>query len=890
MLPALLWQRLHLLPGFMAGVLAVLAVWLVSMFSGLRALDHVYYDFIVGVMGEPSSANYQVLLVETQPGSRHDWKTLGERLLGAGASRIVFVSPLDEGQLRGLAAQPSHRILIGQTPVESGNPPVLQAPTPLPGDLADRLQTGLVALPGEEGGSQRRQFADFRVGSRLLPGIENAAAMAAGRPAAPQVFGINYHRGATLPRVGVERLEREAPVPELVRDRTVLVGYAPAPHLAQFDAPGMPRGKRLSELELHGLALDTLLQNKAVREFGPLGSALALILSGVALVVAFQPLRLLSAFWVSLALIAGSVPLAWLSMRLFDAWPPVLELSLITALVFALVYRAKAQAEDRRLRDLLQDTSAKLENRFLPAGFAESDEHWIYVTKLVDQILQLNRTIFLERVPDDHRVREIHALRCSIGDIDELRRDYQRAPYTLAIEQRGMIEIEIERRPFLTVQPGSERQFLVPLIFGGEVLGFWAFGLTTERVGDFARLSVMVDNMAQQIGQLLYQRKVWQARQASEGEAWRRYLSDDAIGLHHQLSQAIVALERRVSSFEHLFAGLSTAAIVFDLFGRVVLVNERMSTLLAGAGIAPFDMTAADLIGSLSGQDDDKVRVTVQTLLSATAPRMLPARLPGTDPGNYVLSLRSLEQDPEAVGDPTPFRSHGLLLEMIDVAEIHRLYGVKGELMGYLCHQLNNHLAAVLGATKLLEVDPAALDEMNPQIEAQCRKATMTLARVQDLLTHELQLDFGGSYPVDPREPIMRVVDELRPRAHERHIGFDVTMPTTPLLAYANPCELSATLATLLAFLLQDAVEGTRIGVILTDCADHVELVLTNSGFGMPAERLQASLADAASAGEDTFAGLRGALRRIGLWGGQTRVSTRLGEGFRIALTLRSFQ
>lgn len=890
MQPAILWQRLRELPGFVAGATAVVAVWLFSILGGLRALDHVYYDFIVGAMGEPSSARYEVLLVETRPGETHDWPQLGERLFAAGARQLVFVAPLADTELRGLAAWGDERVLVGRAPLESGNPPQLRAPEALPDDLAERVHTALVALPLGEGGSQRSQSGDFRIGPRLLPGIEKAAATAAGRTPVPAVFGINYHRGTTLPRIGADRLEREAPVPELVQGRAVLVGHAAQPWLAHYDAPGMPRGKRLTQLEVHGLALDSLLQDKAVREFGPVASVLALVLSGVALVVAFQPLRLFSAFWVSLALIAGCLPFAWLTMRLFDLWPPVLELSLMTALAFPLVYRAKARAEDRRLRKLIGETSTKLQNRYLPPGFAESDEHWIYVTNLVDQILQSNRTIFLERVPDDHRVREIHALRCSIGDIDELRRDYQRVPYTLAIEQRGVVEIDVARRPYLTVQAGRERQFLAPLIFGGEVLGFWAFGVETERVGDIAHFRAMIDNIAGQIGELLYQRQLWQARQASEGAAWRRYLSDDAITQHRRLSQAIVALERRVSSFEHVFAGLSTAAIVFDLFGRVVLVNERMSTLLAGAGLAPYGMTAADLIVTLSGQDAGRVRQTIQALLSASAPTMLPAQLPGDAPGHYILSLRSLKQDPAATGDTTPFRSHGLLLEMIDVAEIHRLYGVKGELMGYLCHQLNNHLAAVLGATKLLQIDPAALDGMNPLIDAQCRKAAATVARVQDLLTHELQVDFGGSYPVDPREPTARAVDELRPRAAERDIDFDVNMPTTPLLAYANPRELPATLATLLDFLLEDAVEGSRIGVGVTDRADHVEFVLTNSGFGMPQARLDASLAGAASADDDTFARLRRALLRIGHWGGQARVSGGLGEGFRITLVLRSFQ
>jgi CHASE2 domain-containing sensor protein len=890
MQPTVLWLRLRQLPGFFAGLAAIFAVWMLSALSAFDTLDHAYYDLVVGLMGEPARGDHAVVLIEAESGAEHDWRGMADQLLGAGARQVIFVNSLDADTLHALAKGGASAVVVAQQPGDRRDPTRAGRPAALNAEASAGLRTGLLDLRREAPGTQRRQYASFRVGMRDIPTVEAVAARQAGIEDVPAVFGINYHRGTNLPRVSAERLEREAPLPEMFKDRSVMVGYAKAPHLASYDAPGLAAPHQLTQLELHALALDTLLQDKVVSESGPAASAFGLLLSGTALLLLFQPLRLVSASWVSLLLILGSVPLAWLSLALFDSWPPVVELSLMTALTMPLVYRAKTQAEDRRLKALLADTSAKIQSRLLPAGFAETDQHWIYVANLVDQLLQLKRTIFLERVPGDHRVREIRALRCSIGDIGEMRRDYQRAPYTLAIEQRGVIEIDIARRPFLIAPQAQERQFLAPLTFGGEVLGFWAFALADDAIGDLNRLREMADNIAQQIGQLLYQRQLWLVRQDAESQAWRRYLSDDTMVLYGELSRAIVALERRVSSFEHLFAGLSTAAIVFDLFGRVVLVNERMSRLLANAGIAPFEMTAADLVERVSGQSSEQVRELLQTLLASDAPTVLPAHLTDKGGHHFLLNVRSLRQDPESPHEAGPFRSNGLLLELVDVSEIHRLYGVKGELVSYLNHLINNSLATVLGATQLLERRPETVAEMRSLIETQCRKAAATVARAQDLLSRELQVDFGGSYPLDPRPKLQVMVDALQGPATERGIRFALDVPSTPLLVYANPGALDDILLAFAEFLLRDAADDSGIAVTLAEReGGSATLQLGNTGFGMPQELLDASLRGTDGIADPLFSRLSEALQQIESWGGYARITTALGEGFFVNISLRTF-
>jgi len=886
-LVALTLHIVHL-PGALASLLVVLGIWVLSSLSLLEATDNSFYDRIVGSIPQPDSARHDVLLVETKPLVTHDWALITTRLLAAGARQIVFVSALtDDEQDRLLSRQNYSRILIGHPLVSPKSVSHIQ-PNALRDDRDDNTLFGVLAMPTGEGGIYRDQWAVYRVGPQLLPTIEKRAVMSIGGAEPTGRFLLNFHRGWELPRVDVGRFEKELPLPELVRGKTVMIGYAASPYLAQFNAPGLPEGRLLTQLEFHGLATDTLLQDKEVVSVGMIGKGLLFLAYSLVLVIMFQPLRMNTAFWVICVFGGVLIGVTWLLLSYFDLWLPVTELILITLLIFGVVYRAKAKADDDRLRQLFVDASNKLENRVPLADFSESQEHWIHVANFVDQVLQLDRMILLERVVDDHRVKEIQSLRCTIRDIDELRRDYLRFPYTEAIKQRGLIEIDINRRPFLKVKFSTERQFLAPLTFGNETFGFWAFALTSE-ISEFQRFKAMADNIAEQIGHLLYQRQIAMQRSSLENQPWRRYLGDDTLHLYKKMSWAVTALERRVTSLEQMFSGLSTAAIVFDLFGRVTLINDLMAQYLRGSGISPFEMTVADFIEKLTGRSSEEVRHTMQTLLTDSSPLLLPASLPGKDKARFMLFVRSLQQGAEEIVEASPFRIPGLLLELIDGAEMHHLHRMKSELVQHLNHQLNNDLATVLGANQLMSMDPQSQVEMRAVIETQGRSAANTITRIQDLLNQDINVDYGGTFPVDPHEAIKSVIDRLQPKACEREIEFDVQLQMTPFLVYANPRLLEDTLATLFEFLLDSAAERTSIVMSVTVHLDRTEFNFNNRGFGLPQERLDKILEDSAESSNGNFEKLRLCLRRITTWGGKAKALSALETGYVLSIQLRTF-
>ena len=168
-------------------------------------------------------------------------------------------------------------------------------------------------------------------------------------------------------------------------------------------------------------------------------------------------------------------------------------------LMLWLFIRFKLMRDDQEMRRIVLQQMARLQEYILPPDFYELDEHWAQVISFIDQTLNLNRVIFLEKVKGDHRVREVQALRCSLQDIDERRRDYERVPYSDAIAEGGPVRLE-RRLFFKGPGDGSAEQYLVPLVFGGEVQGFWAFDVDPAVVRSSLRFLGKRERYVGQIG------------------------------------------------------------------------------------------------------------------------------------------------------------------------------------------------------------------------------------------------------------------------------------------------------------------------------------------------------------------------------------------------------
>jgi len=894
------WHRVTLnYPGVMIALWVTLCIWLLSMQGGLALPTGWLYDRYSQIAFELDEHEPQVLLVHARLESVSErseyWLDLLKRIEALEPAQVgfLFVPYLaDESFFKQAAAFGNVHLAIGRgTAVDDENTYRWQS---VPAELE---AAGLTPASRVLAASQRgisRQYAT----SSAAEGVSYkslAVAMASADEkfeiSTEDSFYINFiKKHQRIPIVSTERVIEQGLIAELVKDKHVIIGVVDDLYETGLTTPLQQNGRTsFSMLEFHGHALDTLLSGQEIDWLDNSFTLIILVVISLTAMVVYQWLNIRQASWLSLVILLLYFVSGWLSMSLFKLNLPVVEMMLAQLLMFLLIFRFIAETEDAALRRMLLSRTNQLHDKSLPASFYSTDEHWAQVITLVNQVLELNRTIFLERIENDHRVREIAALHCSIDDIDEQRRDYQRTPYSTAIEIKAPLKLQ---RSYLRVADESESEYLVPLIFAGEVLGFWALGVSPEKVAMNEGFVSTVKLFSGEIAEMLYHRQQWRSRQLIEQSHWRRYMQLEAGEVvYKSLNQSLSLFDRYLNSLENVFDGLNSAAILYDLFGRVVQVNQCMEGYLQQAQLPVYDMTALDLMQSVSGIGQSKCRHFLQIVILQQESISLPATLPGLIDRSYVLNVKAL-QDKQQQSQAQPFQLTGILFELLDVTHMKNMYGLKENLVERLNYQLRNDLAAIMLASELLsnqKISHAKGVDVLKTIRRKVDNAVAVIDEVQQ--QHDLEVNISGfeCYPINVLEAVNNVLAESASTAHQRGVRLEKSIPAVMKLGFADSGQLSTLLAQMLKHLLADAEENSVIRVSLLEGEKEIILNMSSQGFGLPNQLIQDYLFGDAELTSEEFKQLRHAVQSAARWNAKIGVNSEVGRGINFQLILRGF-
>lgn len=874
-----------------------IGIWLLSQLEAAQYPNWLLYDWTISHKLPHDQSTPQVLLVNVEEDNHQidevRWLQLIEQLERLGARKILFnFTPLLTSEMLYQRSARNGRVHFTRHLTADPYEPDKTLPRPVPAAASGHQDLfHFAAPPIAHYGVYRYQHASVTLPQGRRPSFEVFAADAEDK-IGNEPYLVNFRNESTpLPQVDMNRVLAGGLIPQLVSGKIVLVGGA-GDQLRLY-TPINGADSTMSLLQYQGYAIDTLLREKPIQLTGNWSTLLILLLISFASLFVFQWIKPRIGLWISLGLTAFYLVGGWLTLSYFLLWLPVFGMGVTQMLIFGLVSRYKSSEEDIALQQMLFDTSAKLQERVIPASFYRSTDPWTQVITLVNQTLDLNRLIFLERVPGDHRVQEIKALNCSVDDIHEMRRDYERTPYSTAIEENGPIRID---RAYLREAEGEEEQYLVPLIFASDVLGFWAFGVDPKKVSLNPGFMAMVHDYSVQIAELLYHRQRWQLSQ-QQGSYLRRFLMLKGGGgaAYEELGRSLELMDRRLGTMEGVFDGLSSATILYDLFGRVVQMNHTMEKTIRANNIAAYEMTALDLLTAITKTDATQGRQLLQHVVNDQRPVVLPAVLQGDADKQFVLHVRALTHEKTgklAVNEPAPFKMLGILFELMDVTDLKNLCRLRDTLIERLNYKLRNDLSSIVLASDMLRTMNST-DESYSKIldivQEKVKEAVQVMTEAQQHLDAELDLEPMEHFPVDPKSALSDAIEELRDEAAKRRIRFSADTETLVSLVMAEPGTLKEVMQTILEALLQDAAEDTEIRIKLEEKPHQVNFHFENTGFGMPDERFQQYLFGDTELSGTEFKKLRTSLRLIEKWDGHLQASSEVGSGINFHLSLRGF-
>ena len=159
----------------------------------------------------------------------------------------------------------------------------------------------------------------------------------------------------------------------------------------------------------------------------------------------------------------------------------------------------------------------------------------------------------------------------------------------------------------------------------------------------------------------------------------------------------------------------------------------------------------------------------------------------------------------------------------------------KDEFLATLSHELRTPLTAILGWSRLLQIQESGPDETRTAVSAIERSARSQAALIEDILdvsriiTGKMKLDIKE---VDLRDSVQQAVESVEPAAAAKKIVIDVDAPERLAMA-ADPNRLQQIIWNLLANAVKFSSTGTRIRVAARRSGDDVVLDVVDQGRGI---------------------------------------------------------
>jgi signal transduction histidine kinase/CHASE2 domain-containing sensor protein len=715
-------------------------------------------------------------------------------------------------------------------------------------------------------------------------------------PASKNAQYFNYFLDiSTFPNLSLSQAIDGSTIQSLVADKVVLIDLDDRDANTPFYIPESSFIHFASLAELQAIGAQTLLNNSTILMLNGPTTILLLLIIYTLYFFSLQLLSIRGTFVYLLIMIAGTYGLAMAFLIFIHTLLPTFEL--IAVQVGCVIYLLSIERlrEENLILKISADLNARLSKKVQPPSFYQSENPWDNLHTLINQQLNLHRSIFLSKIPKDHRVEAIHALNCSIEDIKEMRRDFQRAPYSVAIATQKPILLT---KQYFNAIDENELEYMAPLTFSGNVLGFWALTVVPDNDWNQSVFENNLVHFSREITELLFHRKRFISQEAKEKKLFRRFMSlKMAEAEYSALDTAVSLLEKRFNSLQYVFDGMTTASALYNLFGQIIHSNKHMEAIVQQWQLPLYTLTAHDFLLKVTSLDSNQIkqRLLQVTLHKAEVSVKISHQAVEVD---YILRIRSIDVANDNKEQGVAFLLLGLLFELIDVSEAQRVISMKKDLYSQYFHQMRNNLSTLnLISRQLNKHLPPEKQRFVTMLEDALGECTKVNVVIEDHLALQRSLS-SSVMPINPFSQLQSVVDGLKETMLKKRIVLALNSPTIMSLVMAEPAQLSGLLLLICNILIDDSDsnESTLTVNVKDTQLQGIERVIVmsfvNEGYGIPQENLDRLLQIPPTElgdGKEMLEQLLLLAHNSLYWGATVTIASTLGSGYTIDLSIPVF-
>ena len=591
------------------GALTALCIWLVvcvADFSGLfRASDHYGYD-LVQVVQPPSQQTSDILLVYTPKSYFLEpdctlLSKLAHQLFVYDARRVGILFDPDQPQFESLNRIPvASKIVVGtRLSSISGS-----SESSSDNSVVTGIECGFRDL-GLEQIIHREHSPLVTYKTQTFPSFEYVIArqLLASRDLPKSTFGINYVGGPEdLPHIRAQEVLDQEIISELVQDKIVLIGPTPDENSGVV-TPTTYGTQRMSQLEVHGNILNTILHQNSIHSASAVLSVLWLFLVTV---VSCQILRQVSSTLILRSYgycLLAVLFFSWLGLHVFSIKLPLTAILVATSLAMLTSFHSRFET----MKGLFESWNLMRQTGTQADWKAEEKDTWTLIADSVYQIFYPNRMVLMELNSGKTHLTLTKTIQCTPEDIFERRRDVNREPFREAVELGAAMKIR--NRQFFVINHETECfEFVAPLILVSELVGFMVLEMTAESVKTWDDFENFLSQFASDMAVLVNKYRVLQQHESRQQNILEKLKEVPEQNRKLSLFQTEVEHHNLENLLSDAFERIQTAAAICDVFGRTIKTNAKMVELLQSNGVVIDNADCISLLESLTAWQKNDCR------------------------------------------------------------------------------------------------------------------------------------------------------------------------------------------------------------------------------------------------------------------------------------------
>ncbi len=860
------------------------------LLSGATQPLHDYFYRLASALPVFSQANQNILLITVERtqlhGNQEFWRQLLNKVVEHNPRHITFATPPQELSLDYLEE------LAGSVPFTTALRPAIRPDgTLLDLDKAEQLlgthysHGWLLPIFWNRDGTLGYQ--------RFV--AEYPAALAAELVAAETggirlddnfstEFDLRVSTGADpLPNLNAQYIVDHGVVADLVTDKWVIIGqsqlYSP-PATLMDDRPGLR-----DELELRGQILQSVIDRRIINHLPEwqalLGLASILLLSFYALTVfAHKPVLPLLVAWslLMLCLAVGLLAIAELEIPVGLA----IAAPFCTAAAMAGLRASALRRALDRLFPLTDTTASFYQERLARLTDAISLED---ILELVWQTLQVKHAIILQLSDDNHLSPISH--RGHPEDVLPGERDITNPPYATAFTHNHPV---ISTQPFFEPEGDSDVEYLCPLIYDGEKLGFWALSIARDNMQQIPHFEDVLRQYSAEISSLLYARN-----RARKSPALPSLTDQTPTHIKLEvLRRRAIAGESLLRYAQSILNTTDNSLLLYNLFGNLQFTNAA-AELFANKFAIPVDaLNALDLLSVLTGCSAAKGQDILLEIVIHNSSVSLPIILTG-DITTHVVHLRGVAASSASATEAStrPFATQWVLFEIYDQSRFAQINLEQDNLVLTINKKIGDLASAarvkglkikdfLLENEKSLQ-DVIDLNHILTEIEKNSGKVERQLIAFEDIVANSYHF-------VEVKSAVQESVEKHRRQIELRNLTLQINLPDERHISRADNHELTRVLYQIWDLLLETASDGSTLSIDLQSVDDlGIMCTFDNEGYGLTSGIIGAFGRGEVSQLTPTLAALYFAARNVRQWPGSLTLECPVVGLLTVTLTLEGF-